>query len=424
MTREIQVDADWLPSGIPIAIGSLLIDFVRGKETYAFSYDPSWLITDHARKLDPDLQLFVGRQYPSAKKQQGFGIFLDSAPDRWGRVLMQRREAHFARITNRQPRRLLESDFVLGVHDEQRLGGIRLRLPDGGDYLSHDVSMATPPWASLRELEQASWAIQSEKQLSDKKTSELLRLLVAPGSSIGGARPKAGIVDEVENLWIAKFPGRNDDHDVGAWEQVAMELARRAGVRVPSTRIESFGERSHRTFLTQRFDRHVSDGKRRRIHFASAMTMLGCSDGDGASTGASYLDLAQWITQNQLSIEDDLEQLWRRIVFSIMIHNTDDHLRNHGFLMTDRGWRLSPAFDLNPEPSGTGLALNISELDNSLDLDLARQVAPYFRLSKSTVDAIIEQVTEAVSHWRSIATQYAISRAEQQRMQPAFVTAI
>ena len=410
MTREIQVDADWLPSGIPVAIGSLLIDFVRGKETYAFSYDPSWLNTDHARNLDPDLQLFVGRQYPSAKKQRGFGIFLDSAPDRWGRVLMQRREAHLARISNRQPKRLLESDFVIGVHDEQRLGGIRMRLPDGVDYLSHDASMAAPPWASLREL-----------QLSDKKTSDILRLLIAPGSSIGGARPKAGIVDEIDNLWIAKFPARDDEDDVGAWEQVATELARRAGVRVSNSRIESFGPRSHRTFLTQRFDRHVSDGKRRRNHFASAMTLLGYSDGDGASTGASYLDLAQWITQNQLSIEEDLEQLWRRIVFSIMIHNTDDHLRNHGFLMTDKGWRLSPAFDLNPEPNGTGLALNISELDNSLDLDLARQVAPYFRLGKSTVDTIIEQVTEAVSHWRAIATQYAISRAEQNRMQPAFV---
>ena len=151
------------------------------------------------------------------------------------------------------------------------------------------------------------------------------------------------------------------------------------------------------------------------------MTMLGYSDGDGASTGASYLDLAQWITQNQLSIEEDLEQLWRRIVFSIMVHNTDDHLRNHGFLLTEKGWRLSPAFDLNPEPNGTGLALNISEFDNSLDLDLARQVAPYFRLRNSAADSIIAQVTEAVSHWRGVATQYAISRAEQNRMQLAFV---
>ncbi len=421
MTLEIQVDADWLATSVPSSIGFLLIEVVRGKETYAFSYDPNWLNTDQARNLDPDLQWFAGRQYPSAKKQQGFGVFLDSAPDRWGRVLMQRREAHLARLTNRQPKRLLESDFLLGVHDEQRLGGIRLRFPDGVDYLSHDASMAAPPWASLRELEQASWAIQSDKQMSEKKTSEVLRLLVAPGSSIGGARPKAGIVDEVENLWIAKFPGRDDDRDVGAWEQVATELARRAGVRVSNSRIESFGERSHRTFLTQRFDRNVVKGKRKRVHFASAMTMLGYSDGDGANTGASYLDIAQWIAQNQLSIDEDLEQLWRRIVFSIMIHNTDDHLRNHGFLLTDKGWRLSPAFDLNPEPNGTGLSLNISELDNSLDLDLARQVAPYFRLGKVAANKIIAQVTEVVSHWRAIATRCAISRTEQNRMQFAFV---
>lgn len=422
MTGEIQVDADWLPSGIPCSIGSLSIEVVRGKETYSFSYDSNWLDSDEARNLDPDLQWFAGRQFPSARKQQGFGIFLDSAPDRWGRVLMQRREAHFARIAKRQPKRLMESDFLIGVHDEQRLGGIRLRFPDEVDYLSHDASVAAPPWASLRELEQASWEIQSNKQLSDKKTSEVLRLLVAPGSSIGGARPKAGIVDEVENLWIAKFPGRQDDRDVGAWEQVAIELAARAGVRVSNSRLESFGERSHRTFLTQRFDRHLFEGKRRRIHFASAMTMLGYSDGDGAGTGASYLELAQWIAQNQLSVEEDLAQLWRRIIFSIMVHNTDDHLRNHGFLLTDKGWRLSPAFDLNPDPNGTGLALNISELDNALDLNLARQVAPYFRLGEPAAETIIEEVAEAVSHWRAVATHHAISRAEQNRMQLAFAS--
>lgn len=420
MTREIQVDADWLPSGVPGSIGTLSIEAVRGKETYSFAYDSNWLHTDQARNLDPDLQWFAGRQYPSAKQHQGFGIFLDSAPDRWGRVLMQRREAHLARIAKRQPNKLLQSDFLIGVHDEQRLGGIRLRFPDEVDYLSHDAAVAAPPWASLRELEQASWEIQSGKQLSDSKTSEVLRLLVAPGSSLGGARPKAGIVDELENLWIAKFPGPDDDRDVGAWEQVAVELAGRAGVRVSNSRLESFGNRTHRTFLTKRFDRYLLGGQRRRIHFASAMTMLGYSDGDGASTGASYLDLAQWIAQNQLSVDEDLEQLWRRIIFSIMIHNTDDHLRNHGFLLTDKGWRLSPAFDLNPEPNGTGLALNISELDNSLDLDLARQVAAYFRLRKSAAETIIEQVAEAVSQWRAVATHYAISRAEQNRMQLAF----
>lgn len=420
MTREIQVDADWLPSGIPCSMGSLFIDVVRGKETYSFSYDSNWLETEQARNLDPELQWFTGRQYPSAKKHQGFGIFLDSAPDRWGRVLMQRREAHLARIANRQPNKLLESDFLIGVHDEQRLGGMRLRFPGEDLYLSHDASVAAPPWAFLRELEQAAWEIQSSQELSSTKTSEVLRLLFAPGSSLGGARPKAGIVDEQNNLWIAKFPGREDDRDVGAWEQVATELAGRAGIRVSHTRLESFGERSHRTFLTQRFDRHLFEGERRRIHFASAMTMLGYRDGDGAGTGASYLELAQWIAQNQSSIDEDLEQLWRRIVFSIMIHNTDDHLRNHGFLLTDKGWRLSPAFDLNPDPNGTGLALNISELDNALDMNLARQVAPYFRLEKPAAESIIAEVAEAVSHWREVATRHAISRSEQNRMQMAF----
>ncbi len=228
-------------------------------------------------------------------------------------------------------------------------------------------------------------------------------------------------MDELNNLWIAKFPGREDDRDVGAWEQVATELAARAGIRVSHSRLESFGERSHRTFLTQRFDRHLFEGNRRRIHFASAMTVLGYSDGDGADTGASYLELAQWIAQNQLSVDEDLEQLWRRIVFSIMIHNTDDHLRNHGFLLTDKGWRLSPAFDLNPSRMERDSPLNISELDNALDMNLARHVAPYFRLESPAVESIIAEVAEAVSHWRDVATHHAISRSEQNRMQQAFV---
>ncbi len=422
MSRLIYVDSDWLEDQGPVPIGCLSVDFVRGKESYAFEYDANWLSFGQATQLDPELQLFSGRQYPASTGSQRFGMFLDSAPDRWGRLLMQRREAQLARERNQPPKRLTDSDYLLGVHDEQRLGAVRLRLHSDrrGPYESADTFMSAPPWASLRDLEHASWALQSDDRLSDQETNELLRLLMAPGSSLGGARPKAGVVDEQDNLWIAKFPARDDDRDVGAWESVAMELAKRSGINVPAFRIERFGKRRHRTYLVQRFDRKRSGGMRKRIHFASAMTMLGCNDGDGALSGVSYLDIAQWIVQNQTVVESDLKELWRRIVFSILIHNADDHLRNHGFLLTPEGWRLSPAFDLNPDPAGIGLSLNISELDNSLSLDLARSVAAHFRLDANASHSVIQDIIQVVKKWHTVASELSIPRIERDRMEPAF----
>jgi len=419
MTLAIDVDGDWAALGGPTPIGRLLVDRVRGKESFAFSYEEAWPASKHCQLLDPELQLYIGPQHPPDQERNNFGVFLDSSPDRWGRMLMQRREAHRARLERREPARLMESDYLLGVHDEQRLGGLRLRTAADGPYLNAESELAAPPWTALRDLENAAWTLQSDAQVSSKNLSESLRLLVAPGSSIGGARPKAGVVDEYGQLWIAKFPGRNDDRDIGAWEQVTSELARLAGVTISDSMVETFG-RPHHTFLTKRFDRQTSNQVRQRRHFASAMTMLGYRDGDDHSSGASYLEIAEWIIQNQQSTDDDLSQLWRRIVFSICVSNTDDHLRNHGFLLTDHGWRLSPAYDLNPDPQGTGLSLNISEIDNALNLDLAREVAPYFRVDSPVVNQIIEQVTESVSQWRTVASQHGIKRSEQNRIKPAF----
>lgn len=242
-------------------------------------------------------------------------------------------------------------------------------------------------------------------------------MLVSSGSSLGGARPKASVLDKEGNLWIAKFPSKNDGDDIGAWEMVTYELAIQSGVIMAESKAEKFSSNQH-TFLTKRFDR-TSEGK--RIHFASAMTLLGYTDGADASSGTSYLELVDFITKNGANPTKDLKQLWRRIVFSISVSNTDDHLRNHGFLLTNKGWVLSSAYDINPVETGVGLKLNISEDDNALDLDIAIQVAPYFRITKDEAKIIINEIKIIVSQWRKYASIYGISRLEQENKSQAFI---
>jgi serine/threonine-protein kinase HipA len=418
MARTIHVFGDWQELGEPQLIGTLRASPVRGTETFSFEYDHAWL-KNHSYLLDPELSLFSGPQYPGNKKNDNFGLFLDSSPDRWGRTIMQRSEAALAREQNRQPKNLMGSDYLLGVHDQQRMGGLRFKETLDGDFLSSHDGDNAPPWARLRELENAAWQIQATDQADNPRLSELISLLIAPGSSLGGARPKAGVCDEEGNLWIAKFPGRNDDVDVGAWEMVVYTLADKAGLDVTESRVESF-RGPHRTFMTKRFDRIVENRERKRLHFASAMTMLGYSDGASHDDGANYLELVEFLMQHGCDVERDLHELWRRIVFFICVSNTDDHLRNHGFLLTSGGWKLSPAYDVNPNPRGTGLHLNISETDNSLSLDLARDVAEFFRLKKAEAGAIVDQVVSAVGHWRRVAEEMGIPRGEQELMRRAF----
>jgi len=325
-----------------------------------------------------------------------------------------------ARAEGRAERRLQEMDFLLGVHDEQRVGGLRFRdLAAGNGWQCDDPTMVTPPWTSLRELENASWQLQRDDVEQDPEYRQWLSLLIAPGSSLGGARPKAGVRDEHGELWIAKFPGRNDERDMGAWEMVAHELAKQAGLEVAEARIERFGGRQ-RTYLVRRFDRTPGTQGKERIHFASAMTLLGYNDGADHVAGASYLDLVELIIRQGAAPNSDLKELWRRIVFSIAIHNTDDHLRNHGFLLTPEGWKLSPAFDINPDPDGRGLNLNISETDNSLSFDLALEVAHHFRFDPDEAAKSLKVIRNAVAGWRDVASSSGISRAEQDAMELAF----
>jgi serine/threonine-protein kinase HipA len=242
-----------------------------------------------------------------------------------------------------------------------------------------------------------------------------LNILIAPGSSLGGARPKASVIDSDGNLWIAKFPSLNDEKDIGAWEMVVHDLALSCGLNIAEAKVEKFSNKYH-TFMTKRFDRR----KNIRIHFASAMTMLGYTDGADASQGVSYLEIAEFLSAHGANTKKDLEELWKRIVFSICVSNTDDHLRNHGFILTEKGWLLSPAFDINPNESGTGLNLNISETDNALDFDLALEVIEYFRLEKTKSQKIIKEIKEKVSAWESIAKKYNLSKAEIRSMKKAF----
>ena len=344
--------------------------------------------------------------------KDNFGIFLDSTPDRWGRVLLERKEAEMARLENRKVRNLFETDYLLGVFDGSRMGALRFKIDPKGDFLDNDADMATPPWTSLRDLENASLNLEDCPEVQQSKW---LRMLVAPGSSLGGARPKANVLDKDGSLWIAKFPSRKDRRDVGAWEAVCCEMARRSGVNVSDFKIERFSDKYH-TFLTKRFDR-TAEGKRRQ--FTSAMTLLGYSDGEN-SEGASYLEIAEWIERNCMNVNENLTELFRRIVFNIAVSNCDDHLRNHGFIYSPKGWTLSPAYDLTPDPKGYGLKLNISETDNSLDYDLALSIIPYLGINKDTAEGIIDKTRNVVSEWRKIATRYGIPNSEQDLTESAF----
>ncbi len=409
--RGVEVFADWAGLGGPMRMGSLHATPARGKEIFSFEYDRAWLASKHALELDPALVLHAGPQY-AAVGRENFGVFLDSSPDRWGRVLMQRREALLARAQKRRERTLRELDYLLGVYDGHRLGALRFRV-EGGPFLDDNTELASPPWTSLRELEQASRHLERDGAERDPAYAKWLRMLVAPGRSLGGARPKASVLDEQEQLWIAKFPSARDADDIGAWERVVHALAANAGVVVAQGRCERFGKRHH-TFLTRRFDRGVAG---ERLHFASAMTMLERSAGEA---GTSYLDLASVLIQRGAHPARDLEQLWRRIVFFVCVSNVDDHLRNHGFLRENKGWALAPAYDMNPVAHGDGLTLNISETDNAQDVALVLDVAEHFRVKPERAKKILGEVRVAVRSWRKEAKRVELSKAEQDRMAPAF----
>lgn len=413
--REILVYAHWVGFNEPTLMGILYASLNKGKELFSFEYNAEWLKLKEATAIDPDLQLFSGPQYLNVDKSN-FGIFLDSSPDRWGRLLMRRKEAALARKEERKQRNLFESDYVLGVFDANRMGALRFKTAIDGAFLDDNAQMAAPPWTALRDLEYASLQLERDDAPDDPEYLQWLNMLMAPGSSLGGARPKANVQDTDGSLWIAKFPSGNDDKDIGAWEQLIYEMAIQCGIDMAESRIQKFSHHQH-TFITKRFDR-TADGQ--RIHFASAMTLLGYTDGVDHQDGVSYLDLVEFLMKNGAKIDEDLIKLWTRIVFNICVSNTDDHLRNHGFILTDAGWILSPAYDINPIEGGNGLKLNIDSEDNSQNLDLALSVAPYFRLDQEDAQLIIDRILNVVSSWQVFAKKIGLSRAEIERMSACF----
>lgn len=399
--REIGVYLDVADAAV--RVGALFTRVLRGRETATFRYHDEWLEHPERYALDPTQLPLARAPFQTAAGQKLFGGIADSAPDRWGRNLILRR----ARREGSR-RTLFESDFLLGVHDSVRLGAVRFKERDDGPFLASDGS-PIPPLVRLNELLSASDAVQRDEEDADD-----LRLLLAPGSSLGGARPKASVIDADGSLAIAKFPAVTDDWPVVVWEAVALRLAGIAGIDVPNARLVTVLERP--VLLVRRFDR--PDGDRRA--FLSAMAMIGASEGEELH---SYLELADAIRAHGDRVGEDLAQLWRRMLFNVLVSNTDDHLRNHGFCRSGRGWALAPAYDLNPVPVDVKPRVHSLLLDEeSAEASAERvvSVGDYFGLEGASTEAIVAQVVEAVVRWRDVARDLGLGRGEIDRMASAF----
>jgi serine/threonine-protein kinase HipA len=387
-------------------IGCLDSSFIHGKEVFSFSYDPSWL--ESGRKdlfPEPYLFPFSGRQY--AKSGTLFGIFTDSCPDRWGRTLLQRQEALLSQKEKRLPRALNESDYLLGVNDALRMGSLRYKRSLTGPFLSNPSNESIPPLERLALLEDAAFALEEGKE-NAKELHELL----SPGSSLGGARPKANVQTENGELWIAKFPRKDDDYDQSLWEMVAYELAQRLGIEFAPSLLRK-DSRYGSTFLTKRFDR---DGQK-RIPFVSMLALLGKKDGESSS----YLEVAEFLRTFSSDSRRDLRELWMRILFNIAIGNTDNHLRNLGMIHGEKGWRLSPDYDANPNPNSRHFALPLFSEDDSLSFSLSQRLAPYLGIKKEQAKADIDLVNTLVtSSWKKIAENVGSKAEEISLLAPAF----
>jgi len=406
VTSEVEVVASL--AGTDVLAGRLHSQRRRATESSTFYYDEAYLARPGAYALDPALPLVAGALHTPVGLRL-FNAFRDSAPDRWGRNLIMRGERQRASASGGTPRSQSEFDFLLGVRDDLRQGALRFRDPQTGSYLETD-DMGIPAVTDLPELLDVAARVETDTAAA----SELIRLVRA-GSSLGGARPKTHIIAPDGRIAIAKFPASSlDTWNVMAWEHIALSLAAHAGVEVPRSELISVAHRS--VLIVDRFDREPAG---QRIGYASALTMLEAREGDQRS----YLDIAEVIEERSPHATSDLRQLWRRIVFSVMISNTDDHLRNHAFLYVGSGaWRLSPAFDINPDPSPgpKHLSTAINEVESEARVDLLLEVAPYFRLDQDAATETIAHVERTVSRWRTVAGLTGLSASEMDSMEPAF----
>ena len=397
-------DFNWLET--PILIGELGYESLRGSDSYSFKFDKNWLAKYGDLFLSADINNYPGRQYTQPGKDI-FGCFSDALPDRWGRTLLNRREQIQASEEKRPVRRLSSFDYLIGIDDFSRMGGFRLKKELDGDFINCEDYLRIPPITDIRTLVVASMEFERSEENNLLPEKKWIQQLVHPGTSLGGARPKAGVVDENGKLCVAKFPSRKDDYDVALWEHHSHLLANEAGVTAAVTRVINSGDKYH-ALLSKRFDR-TNDG--RRIHFASAMTLLGLTDGCDAKSGNGYIDIVDFILQNCCDVNQNLRQLYRRVAFNIAIGNSDDHFRNHGFLLTHRGWTLAPAYDMNPTLSEYQ-SLLINSSTNESNLQILLDSAEEYMISYNEARTIIEEVVNGVSKWRDIAFGLGISKRE------------
>lgn len=407
----VYADFDWLDA--PQLLGELSCDSVRGNETYGFSYNKEWLAEYGDVFLSEDLQRYPGIQYTKPERDI-FACFSDSLPDRWGRTLLNRREQIAAKDEKRAVRRLTSFDYLMGIDDASRMGGFRFAETLGGAFINTEDSLRVPPLANVRELMQAAHKIEASEEKHLLPSKKWLAQLLHPGTSLGGARPKASVLDEKGNLTVAKFPSRKDDYDVARWEHFCHVMGRKAGIKVAETRTIQ-GEDYH-ILLSKRFDR-TKEGK--RIHFASALTLLGLTDGDNASTGYGYPDIVDFIIRRGGKVEQNLEEIYRRVAFFIIVGNSDDHFRNHGFLLTRKGWELSPAYDINPTLADNQ-SLLINRSTSGSDLNILLESAGDYMLSAERAKRIIDEVKLAMKSWRSEARKLALPQRDIDTFAPRF----
>lgn len=393
-------DFDWLDK--PELVGELCYEKLRGSDSYAFQYDEHWL-KEHAEvKLSEDINNYPGMQY-TQPGQDVFGCFSDALPDRWGRTMLKRREQILASEEKRAVRSLSSFDYLMGIDDFSRMGGFRFKKELEGEFINVSASLKIPPLTELKDLLHASREIEKSEEANVLPEKKWIAQLIQPGSSLGGARPKASVLDEKGNLCIAKFPSRKDDYDAGLWEHFSHLLAQKAGIEVAQTKVLG-GLGKYHTFLSRRFDRK---DEAKRVHFASSMSLLGLKDGDNAQGGYGYLDMVDFILQGCCDVEQNLQELYRRVAFNMCIGNSDDHFRNHGFLLTQKGWTLSPAYDMNPTLNEYQ-SLLVNESSNKADISVLLDSCESYLIKKEIAANIIQEVQTAVSGWESLAVQLQI----------------
>lgn len=404
--RKLYVYADFNWLAAPLLVGELGYESLRGTDSYSFRFDNDWLARYGNLNLSEDINTYPGQQYTKPDRDI-FGCFGDALPDRWGRMLLNRREQILAAEEKRPVRRLSSFDYLTGIDDSSRMGGFRFKTSPDGEFINSGNKLRIPPLTDIYTLAEASMEIEKSEEQNRLPEKKWIQQLVHPGTSLGGARPKAGVADACGCLYVAKFPSRNDDYDVALWEHHSHLLANEVGVEAAKTSVIPIGNKHH-TLLSKRFDR-TDDG--RRVHYASALTLLGLTDGCNAKTGHGYLDIVDFIVQGCCDVDKNLRQLYRRVAFNIAIGNSDDHFRNHGFVLTPRGWTLSPAFDMNPT-NNEYQSLLVTSTSNRADLNMLIAAAEEYMIGKEEARKIVKEVVDGVRTWKTLAVRLGIAERE------------